>query len=91
MRQAYSLAVPRDEALAVRDEVAFFQAVKAALVKTVRFVGEDRDVRLREPGRLEDVDHLTGRDRAREDLPDRVIELLLGSLERVAVPVVNAV
>jgi type I restriction enzyme R subunit len=36
LSKAYSLAVPRDEALAVRDEVAFFQAVKAALVKTVR-------------------------------------------------------
>ncbi|MGH2812143.1 MAG: type I restriction enzyme endonuclease domain-containing protein, partial [Actinomycetota bacterium] len=30
------LSVPREEALAIRDEVAFFQTVKAALVKTER-------------------------------------------------------
>jgi type I restriction enzyme R subunit len=34
LSKAFALAVPRDEALAVRDEVAFFQAVKAALAKT---------------------------------------------------------
>jgi type I restriction enzyme R subunit len=34
LSKAFALAVPRDEALAIRDEVAFFQAVKAALVKT---------------------------------------------------------
>ncbi len=31
---AFALAVPDDRALAVRDDVAFFQAVRAALVKT---------------------------------------------------------
>jgi type I restriction enzyme R subunit len=36
LSKAFALAVPRDEALAARDDVAFFQAVKAALVKTVR-------------------------------------------------------
>jgi type I restriction enzyme, R subunit len=36
LSKAFALAVPRDEALAVRDEVAFFQAVKAALVKSER-------------------------------------------------------
>jgi len=34
LSKAFALAVPREEALAIRDEVAFFQAVKAALVKT---------------------------------------------------------
>jgi len=34
LSKAFALAVPREEVLAVRDEVAFFQAVKAALVKT---------------------------------------------------------
>lgn len=34
LSKAFALAVPRAEVLAVRDEVAFFQAVKAALVKT---------------------------------------------------------
>ena len=35
---AFALAVPRDEALAIRDDVAFFQAAQAALAK--RTVGE---------------------------------------------------
>mgnify|MGYP002336043444 CR=1 FL=1 len=34
LSKAFALAVPRDEALAIRDEVAFFQTVKAALVKS---------------------------------------------------------
>ena len=34
LSKAFALAVPRAEVLAVRDEIAFFQAVKAALVKT---------------------------------------------------------
>ena len=34
LSKAFALSVPRDEALAIRDEVGFFQAVKAALVKT---------------------------------------------------------
>ncbi|MDQ5820576.1 MAG: DUF3387 domain-containing protein, partial [Actinomycetota bacterium] len=34
LSKAFALAVPRDEALEIRDEVRFFQAVKAALVKT---------------------------------------------------------
>jgi type I restriction enzyme R subunit len=33
LSKAFALAVPRDEAMAIRDEVAFFQAVRAALVK----------------------------------------------------------
>ena len=31
---AFALAVPDDRALAIRDDVAFFQAVRAALVKS---------------------------------------------------------
>ena len=33
LSKAFALAVPHDEALRIRDEVAFFQAIKAALVK----------------------------------------------------------
>ena len=33
LSKAFALSVPRDEALAIRDEVGFFQAVKAALVE----------------------------------------------------------
>ena len=36
LSKAFALAVPRDEALAIRDQVAFFQTVRAALVKTER-------------------------------------------------------
>jgi len=36
LSKAFALSVPRPEALDVRDEVAFFQTVKAALVKTER-------------------------------------------------------
>ena len=38
--QAFALAVPHDDALAIRDDVAFFQAVRAALAK--RATGETR-------------------------------------------------
>ena len=33
LSQAFALAVPRDEAIAIRDDVAFFQATQAALAK----------------------------------------------------------
>jgi len=36
LSKAFALAVPRDEAIAIRDRVAFFQTVRAALVKTER-------------------------------------------------------
>lgn len=36
LSKAFSLAVPHEEALAVKEEVAFFQAVKSRLVKYVR-------------------------------------------------------
>ncbi len=36
LSKAFALSVPRPEALSIRDEVAFFQTVKAALVKTER-------------------------------------------------------
>ena len=34
LSQAFALAVPHEEALAIRDDVAFFQAVRAALAKS---------------------------------------------------------
>ena len=33
LSKAFALAVPRDEALAIRDDIAFFQAVRAAIAK----------------------------------------------------------
>lgn len=35
LSRAFALAMPADEALAIRDEVAFFQALKAVLAKGV--------------------------------------------------------
>ena len=40
LTQAFALAVPHEEALRIRDDVAFFQAVRASLAK--RAVGESR-------------------------------------------------
>ena len=40
LSQAFALAVPRDEAMAIRDDVGFFQAVRAALAK--RAAGESQ-------------------------------------------------
>ncbi len=40
LTQAFALAVPHDEALRIRDDVAFFQAVRASLAK--RTAGESR-------------------------------------------------
>jgi type I restriction enzyme R subunit len=34
LSQAFALAVPHDEAIAIRDDVAFFQAVRTAIAKT---------------------------------------------------------
>lgn len=47
LAKAYALAVARDEALAIRDDVAFFQAVRSGLVK----------VSARETQAASDVDH----------------------------------
>jgi len=41
--RAFALAVPHPDALAIRDEVAFFQAVKAAVVKTTTASGGKTD------------------------------------------------
>lgn len=35
LSKAFALSVPRDEALEIRDEVAFFQTVRAAITKTI--------------------------------------------------------
>jgi type I restriction enzyme R subunit len=43
LSKAFALAVPHERALAVRDDVAFFQAVKAALVKSHGADGRGRD------------------------------------------------
>ena len=51
LSKAFALSVPHDEVLRVRDEVAFFQTVRAALVKSTPPVGkakEDLDAAIRQ-------------------------------------------
>ena len=43
LSKAFALAVPHERAMAVRDDVSFFQAVKAALVKSHGADGRGRD------------------------------------------------
>jgi len=43
LSQAFALAVPHDQALAIRDEVAFFQAVRAVLTKSLTGDGRRPD------------------------------------------------
>ena len=66
LSKAFALAVPRDEALAIRDEVAFFQAVKAALV-------EDEARRSARPE--EDLDHAIRQIVAGAIAPGEVIDI----------------
>ena len=51
LSQAFALATPRDEAMAIRNDVAFFQAVRVALVKRAeseRTPSEDLDQAIRQ-------------------------------------------
>ena len=43
LSRAFALAVPRDEALAIREELAFYQAVRAAFLKATPAVGKTAD------------------------------------------------
>ena len=51
LSKAFALAVPHDDAIRIRDDVGFFQAVRAALIKNVpgeRRSGEDLDHAIRQ-------------------------------------------
>ena len=65
LSQAFALATPRDEAMAIRDDVAFFQAVRVALVK--------RDANERTPS--EDLDQAVRQIVANAVSPDGVIDI----------------
>ncbi len=65
LSKAFALAVPADEALAVVDDVAFFQAIKAILTK---HVGAAR----RDPG---DIDHAIRQIVSRAVSSDEVIDI----------------
>ncbi|HXG25928.1 MAG TPA: type I restriction endonuclease subunit R [Candidatus Binatia bacterium] len=65
LSQAFALAVPHDEALRIRDDVAFFQAVQAVLAK--RAPGEARPE--------EDLDHAVRQIISRAVSPEGVVDI----------------
>jgi type I restriction enzyme R subunit len=65
LSQAFALAVPHDEALRIRDDVAFFQAVQAVLAK--RAPGDARPE--------EDLDHAVRQIISRAVAPDGVVDI----------------
>jgi type I restriction enzyme R subunit len=65
LSQAFALAVPHEEALAIRDDLAFFQAVRAALAK--RAPGDRRPE--------EELDHAVRQIIARAVAPEGVIDV----------------
>ena len=65
LSQAFALAVPHDEALRIRDDVAFFQAVQAVLAK--RAPGEARPE--------EELDHAVKQIISRAVAPEGVIDI----------------
>jgi type I restriction enzyme R subunit len=65
LSRAFALAVPHEEALAIRDDVAFFQAVRAALVK--RAPGEAKPE--------EELDHAIRQIVSRAVVPEGVVDL----------------
>ncbi|MFZ5625062.1 MAG: type I restriction endonuclease subunit R [Gemmatimonadota bacterium] len=65
LSQAFALAVPHEEALRIRDDVAFFQAVQAVLAK--RAPGDARPE--------EDLDHAVRQIISRAVTPDGVVDI----------------
>jgi type I restriction enzyme R subunit len=65
LSKAFALAVPHEEALAIRDDVAFFQAVRAALAK--RATAEERPE--------EELDHAIRQIISRAIAPEGVVDL----------------
>lgn len=72
LSQAFALAVPHEKALRIRDDVAFFQAVQAALAK--RAPGEARPE--------EDLDHAVRQIISRAVAPKGVVDLLEETIRR---------
>ncbi len=65
LSQAFALAVPHEQALAIRDDVAFFQAVRASLAK--RAPGEARSE--------EELDHAVRQIVSRAVAPEGVVDI----------------
>ena len=64
LSQAFALAVPRQEALDIRDDIAFFQAVRSAIAKSPG---------IEKPG--EDLDHAIKQIVSKAIAPDGVIDI----------------
>jgi type I restriction enzyme R subunit len=69
LSRAFALAVPHERALAIRDDVAFFQAVRAALAK--RAPSEQRTE--------EDLDHAIRQIVSRAIAPEGVVDLFVAA------------
>jgi type I restriction enzyme R subunit len=68
LSNAYSLSVPHEKALNIREDVAFFQAVKAALVKmTTEGPGEGRN--------KEDIEHAIKQLISKAVVSDKVVDI----------------
>lgn len=65
LSQAFALAVPHEDAIAIRDDVAFFQAVRAALVKSG----------MRDPTSEEDLDHAIRQIVSRAVSPEGMVDI----------------
>ena len=65
LSQAFALAVPADEALRIRDDVGFFQAVRAVLSKSAPASGKSDD----------DLDHAIRQIISRAVVSDQVIDI----------------
>ena len=65
LSKAFALAVPSDEAMAILDDVAFFQAVRSVLLKSV--IGE--------PQHREDLDHAIRQIVSRAVASDEIIDI----------------
>jgi len=80
LEQAFALAVPHDSALAIRDDVAFFQAVRSALVKSA--IGEARTD--------EELDHAIRQIIARAVAPEGVVDIFAAAgLERPDISILS--
>ena len=64
--KAFALAIPHQDAIAIRDDVGFFQAVRAAIVKTTESKSQKE---------LEDMDLAIKQIISKAVISDRVIDI----------------
>ncbi len=79
LSRAFSLAVPHEEALTIRDDVAFFQAVRAALAK--RAPAEERPE--------EELDHAIRQIISQAIAPEGVVDLFAAGLKKPDISILS--